>query len=54
VGNFPPPSSSYNNKIRGKMLVDMKGRKAGLPQQLITAKTYKNMKIFPCSCKLLK
>jgi hypothetical protein len=54
VGNFLPPSAGYNNMTTGKMGGDMKGRKAGLPQHLITAKTHKNMKICPCSDKLLK
>jgi hypothetical protein len=41
AGNFLPPSSRYNNKRSGKMLVDIRERRAGLPQQLMTLKPTK-------------
>ena len=53
-GNSLPPSSGYRNKTRGKMIGDMKGRKAEEPQKLATAIAHNNMKICPCTGKPLE
>jgi hypothetical protein len=39
--NFLPASLDQNNKTSGKMVGNIKRGKAGLPQHLMTAETYK-------------
>jgi hypothetical protein len=53
-GNSLHPSSGYRHKTIGKMIGDVKGRKAEGPQQLATAIAHNNMKICPCTGKPLK